>query len=72
MMVGKFIELLVGKVGVLDGRFYYGIVFGGSKVKDVCEDFVCYGYNYLGKDYVILGIIGEFLEVYIYFGFVYY
>ncbi|RXM33388.1 DNA-directed RNA polymerase III subunit RPC2 [Acipenser ruthenus] len=72
MTVGKLIELLAGKAGVLDGRFHYGTAFGGSKVKDVCEDLVRYGYNYLGKDYVTSGITGEPLEAYIYFGPVYY
>lgn len=56
--VGKLIELLAGKAGVLDGRFHYGTAFGGSKVKDVCEDLVRHGYNYLGKDYVTSGITG--------------
>nr|XP_033807945.1 DNA-directed RNA polymerase III subunit RPC2 isoform X2 [Geotrypetes seraphini] len=72
MTVGKLIELLAGKAGVLDGRFHYGTAFGGSKVKDVCEDLIYYGYNYLGKDYVTSGITGEPLEAYIYFGPVYY
>ncbi|KAL0610894.1 DNA-directed RNA polymerase III subunit RPC2 [Plecturocebus cupreus] len=58
MTVGKLIELLAGKAGVLDGRFHYGTAFGGSKVKDVCEDLVRHGYNYLGKDYVTSGITG--------------
>lgn len=56
--VGKLIELLAGKAGVLDGRFHYGTAFGGSKVKDVCEDLIRYGYNYQGKDYVTSGITG--------------
>lgn len=56
--VGKLIELLAGKAGVLDGRFHYGTAFGGSKVKDVCEDLIRHGYNYLGKDYVTSGITG--------------
>uniref|UniRef100_A0A1A7W707 DNA-directed RNA polymerase subunit beta n=2 Tax=Iconisemion striatum TaxID=60296 RepID=A0A1A7W707_9TELE len=72
MTVGKLIELLAGKAGVLDGRFHYGTAFGGSKVKDVCEDLIRYGYNYQGKDFVTSGITGEPLEAYIYFGPVYY
>ena len=51
-------ELLAGKAGVLDGRFHYGTAFGGSKVKDVCEDLIRFGYNYQGKDYVTSGITG--------------
>ena len=56
--VGKLIELLAGKAGVLDGKFHYGTAFGGSKVKDVCEDLIRHGYNYQGKDYVTSGITG--------------
>uniref|UniRef100_UPI00358DE3D5 DNA-directed RNA polymerase III subunit RPC2 isoform X2 n=1 Tax=Myxine glutinosa TaxID=7769 RepID=UPI00358DE3D5 len=72
MTVGKLIELLAGKAGVLDGRFHYGTAFGGSRVKDVCEDLIRSGYNYQGKDFVTSGITGEPLEAYIYFGPVYY
>lgn len=32
MTVGKLIELLAGKAGVLNGKFHYGTAFGGSKV----------------------------------------
>lgn len=32
MTVGKLIELLAGKAGVLEGKFHYGTAFGGSKV----------------------------------------
>lgn len=31
MKVGKLIELLAGKAGVIDGKFHYGTVFGGDK-----------------------------------------
>ncbi|KTG42367.1 hypothetical protein cypCar_00009847 [Cyprinus carpio] len=64
MTVGKLIDLLAGKAGVLDGRFHYGTAFGGRKVKDLCEDIIRYGYNYQGTS----GITGEPLEAYIYFG----
>uniref|UniRef100_A0A8C2L3M1 DNA-directed RNA polymerase n=1 Tax=Cyprinus carpio TaxID=7962 RepID=A0A8C2L3M1_CYPCA len=59
MTVGKLIDLLAGKAGVLDGRFHYGTAFGGRKVKDLCEDIIRYGYNYQGTS----GI-----TAYIYFG----
>lgn len=32
MTVGKMIELLAGKAGVLSGKLQYGTAFGGSKV----------------------------------------
>lgn len=38
--------------------FVVFLVFGGDKVCDLLEDFVKYGFNYFGKDFVILGIIG--------------
>ncbi|XP_061415849.1 DNA-directed RNA polymerase III subunit RPC2 [Lethenteron reissneri] len=72
MTVGKLMELLAGKAGVLDGRFHYGTAFGGSRVRDVCEDLIRHGYNYQGKDFVTSGITGEPLEAYIYIGPVYY
>ena len=31
MTVGKLMELLGGKAGVLKGKFHYGTAFGGSK-----------------------------------------
>ena len=33
MTVGKMIELLAGKAGVLTGKLQYGTAFGGSKVR---------------------------------------
>ena len=72
MTVGKLIELLAGKAGVLDGKFHYGTAFGGDKVADVSEDLVRNGFNYAGKDYLTSGITGEPLSVYVFFGPVYY
>ena len=72
MTVGKLIELLAGKAGVLDGQFHYGTAFGGDKVADVSADLIRNGFNYAGKDYVTSGITGEPLQAYIYFGPVYY
>lgn len=72
MTVGKLIELLAGKAGLVEGKFHYGTAFGGSKVDDVCEELVKHGYNYQGKDFFYSGITGEPLEAYIYSGPVYY
>ncbi|KAL3881750.1 hypothetical protein ACJMK2_028145, partial [Sinanodonta woodiana] len=72
MTVGKLMELLGSKAGVLDGKFHYGTAFGGDKVTDLCEDLIKHGYNYMGKDYVTSGITGEPLSAYIYFGPIYY
>jgi hypothetical protein len=46
MTVGKLLELLGGKAGLLEGKFHYGTAFGGSKVKDICAELVKHGYNY--------------------------
>ena len=72
MTVGKLIELLAGKAGVLDGKFHYGTAFGGDKVADISEDLVRHGFNYAGKDYLTSGITGEALSVYVFTGPVYY
>ncbi|XP_035736738.1 DNA-directed RNA polymerase III subunit RPC2-like [Vespa mandarinia] len=72
MTVGKLIELLAGKAGVLQGQFHYGTAFGGSKVEDVCEELRKHGFNYLGKDIFYSGTTGEPLQAYIYSGPVYY
>ncbi|ORX87985.1 beta and beta-prime subunits of DNA dependent RNA-polymerase [Anaeromyces robustus] len=72
MTVGKMIELLAGKAGVLKGELQYGTTFGGSKVDDMSKILIEHGFNYSGKDYVTSGITGEPLEAYIFFGPVFY
>ena len=46
MTVGKLMELLGGKAGVLQGKHHYGTCFGGSRVADVSEELVAAGYHY--------------------------
>jgi len=72
MTVGKMIELIAGKAGVLEGKLKYGTAFGGEKVSDVSKILVSYGFNYSGKDLLTSGITGETLEAYIFFGPIYY
>ncbi|KAI9208192.1 uncharacterized protein BJ171DRAFT_490567 [Polychytrium aggregatum] len=72
MTVGKMIELLAGKAGVLAGKVQYGTCFGGSKVEDMSRILIQNGFSYSGKDYVTSGITGEPLSAYIFFGPVYY
>ncbi|EPZ33014.1 polymerase III polypeptide B [Rozella allomycis CSF55] len=72
MTVGKMIELLAGKAGVLEGKLHYGTAFGGSKVEDVSKTLIEHGYSYSGKDYLTSGITGEPLQAYIFMGPVYY
>ena len=63
MTVGKLMELLGGKAGVLKGKFHYGTAFGGSRVEDICDELVSKGFNYQGKDFLTSGITGEPLQV---------
>ena len=72
MTVGKMIELLAGKAGVMAGQLQYGTAFGGSKVQDMSEILIKNGFSYSGKDYLTSGITGEPLSAYIFFGPVYY
>ncbi|KLT43758.1 beta and beta-prime subunits of DNA dependent RNA-polymerase [Cutaneotrichosporon oleaginosum] len=72
MTVGKMIELLSGKAGVLSGKLQYGTAFGGSKVVDMSQILVDNGFSYAGKDMLQSGITGEPLECYVYFGPIYY
>ncbi|KAJ1019959.1 hypothetical protein NDA16_004240 [Ustilago loliicola] len=72
MTVGKMIELLSGKAGVITGTLQYGTAFGGSKVEDMSEILVEHGYNYAGKETLTSGITGQPLECYVYFGPIYY
>ncbi|CEO94374.1 hypothetical protein PBRA_000159 [Plasmodiophora brassicae] len=72
MTVGKMIELMAGKAGVLTGNFKYGTAFGGDKVKDLSEMLVRAGFNYHGRDVLTSGITGETLNVYVFMGPIYY
>jgi hypothetical protein len=65
--VGKMIELLSGKAGVI-----YGTAFGGSKVHDMSQILIENGFSYGGKDMLTSGITGQPLECYVYFGPIYY
>lgn len=72
MTVGKMIELISGKAGVLNGSLEYGTCFGGSKLEDMSRILVDKGFNYSGKDMLYSGITGECLQAYIFFGPIYY
>ena len=72
MTVGKMIELISGKAGVLNGTLEYGTCFGGSKLEDMSQILMNNGFNYSGKDMLYSGITGECLQAYIFFGPIYY
>ncbi|KAE9372069.1 DNA-directed rna polymeras-like protein III subunit [Stipitochalara longipes BDJ] len=72
MTVGKMLELLSGKAGVLNGTLEYGTAFGGSNVDDMGDILIKHGFSYSGKDFVTSGITGESLPAYIFFGPIYY
>ncbi|KAK3701581.1 DNA-directed RNA polymerase III complex subunit Rpc2 [Vermiconidia calcicola] len=72
MTVGKMLELVSGKAGVLAGTQEYGTAFGGSKVEDMGAELVKHGFSYSGKDFVTSGITGESLPSYVFFGPIYY
>ncbi|CAI5755801.1 unnamed protein product [Candida verbasci] len=72
MTVGKMIELVSGKAGVLNGTLEYGTCFGGSKLEDMSQILIDKGFNYSGKDMLYSGITGECLQAYIFFGPIYY
>ncbi|KAL8754613.1 MAG: hypothetical protein Q9199_004224 [Rusavskia elegans] len=72
MTVGKMLELVAGKAGVLAGEFQYGTAFGGSKVEDMGDILIKNGFSYSGKDFMTSGITGESLPAYIFFGPIYY
>ena len=72
MTVGKLLEFLAGKAGVLEGKFKLGTAFGdqeesenADRVEDLCDSLVTNGYHYRGKDYMTSGITGEPLTAYI-------
>ncbi|GAA93741.1 hypothetical protein E5Q_00387 [Mixia osmundae IAM 14324] len=72
MTVGKMLELLSGKAGILGGKFEYGTAFGGSKAEDMSRALIQAGYSYAGKDYLTSGITGQALESYVFFGPIFY
>ena len=72
MTVGKMLELVSGKAGILTGDLQYGTAFGGSKVEDMGDTLIKNGFCYGGKDFVTSGITGESLPAYVFFGPIYY
>lgn len=72
MTVGKMLELVAGKAGVLSGQHGYGTCFGGSPVQEMSQILIDHGFSYGGKDYLTSGITGEPLPYYVFMGPIYY
>jgi DNA-directed RNA polymerase III subunit RPC2 len=72
MTVGKMLELLSGKAGVMNGTLEYGTAFGGSSVEEMGNLLISHGFSYSGKDPLTSGITGESLPAYVFFGPIYY
>ena len=72
MTVGKMLELVSGKSGILNGYIGDGTAFSGDKYNDIKELLVKCGYHYSGKDYLTSGITGEGMLSYIFMGPIFY
>ncbi|KAH8918260.1 DNA-directed RNA polymerase [Atractiella rhizophila] len=72
MTVGKMLELVSGKAGVVRGTLEYGTAFGGSKLEDMSKVLIDAGYSYHAKEMLHSGITGLPLEAYIFFGPIFY
>jgi DNA-directed RNA polymerase III subunit RPC2 len=72
MTVGKMIELIAGKAGVLEGECKYGTAFGGDPVDEMGKLLLKHGYSFDGKDLLMSGITGEMIPSFVFSGPVYY
>jgi DNA-directed RNA polymerase III subunit RPC2 len=72
MTVGKLLELMSGKAGVLKGCFGHGTAFGGDKIEDISNDLLRFGYHYQGKDLFYCGLTGEMMPGFVFCGPIYY
>ncbi|KAL7344526.1 DNA-directed RNA polymerase III subunit RPB2 [Encephalitozoon intestinalis] len=72
MTVGKIIELISGKAGVLSGQILDSTAFKENSVEQTCELLAKHGFSYSGKDCFTSGTTGAPLTAYIFFGPVFY
>ncbi|KAF4747507.1 DNA-directed RNA polymerase III subunit RPC2 [Perkinsus olseni] len=72
MTVGKLLECVSGKAGVLDGERSYGTAFGGTTKQHMTESLIRHGFHPSAKEYITSGVTGEALECYIFVGPIYY
>jgi DNA-directed RNA polymerase III subunit RPC2 len=72
MTVGKMLECIGGKGGVMCGKQAYGTVFGGTTREEISEQLIMNGFHPSGKDVLVSGITGEYLQCYVFQGPIYY
>lgn len=72
MTVGKIIELLTGKAGVLKGEISDATIFKKNEVGSICKFLADNGFSFCGKDCFYSGTSGEPMYAYIYYGPVFY
>merc|ERR1712054_702198 len=77
MTVGKLIEFIAGKAGVMEGRQAYGTAFGeefgnADRVVEASKKLVSHGFSYVGKECLTSGVTGQPLLAYIFMGPIYY
>lgn len=72
MTVGKLMELVSGKAGVIQGTFGDGTAFSGNSAEEIGKALVDNGYMYYGKEMLYSGITGDLMPSFVFFGPVYY
>lgn len=72
MTVGKIIELVAGKAGLLLGECADATAFNNNEITEICDALMQNGFNYSGKDVFYSGTTGEPLEASIFYGPIFY
>lgn len=72
MTVGKLLELIGSKSAVLKGKYVYGDAFKANHLEELSKDLVEKGFSYTGKDILVSGITGEYIDSYVFQGPVFY
>mmetsp|Transcript_89509 Transcript_89509/g.186995 ORF Transcript_89509/g.186995 Transcript_89509/m.186995 type:complete len:1198 (-) Transcript_89509:105-3698(-) len=72
MTIGKMLELIGSKAGVMEGIFSNGSGFENTPAKEIYRSLISHGFAPTGKEYLTSGITGEALESYIFCGPIYY
>lgn len=72
MTVGKMLELVGSKAGVMQGIFCNGSGFTNTPAREIYRTLIQHGFAPNGKEYLTSGITGEPLETYVFCGPIYY